>query len=199
MNKDPIEQLKYYLCLLPGIGERTALRLVLHILQQNKEEIRSLALSLIEVIDKVVECSVCCNLTTNNDLCVICQKPNRDIDVIAVVSSIEDLMAIESSMSFRGLYHVLHGVLQPMQNIGPEKLRWQKLLDRISFKEAYKEIILATPATVEGEATALFIKEQLKDSNIKISRIATGVPVGGDLQFADRVSLARSFMMRQRL
>lgn len=199
MSKDPIEHLKYHLCLLPGIGERTALRLVLHILQQNKEEIRSLASSLIEVIDKVTECNVCCNLTTNNDLCVICQKPNRDIDVIAVVSSIEDLMAIESSMSFRGLYHVLHGVLQPMHNIGPEKLRWQKLLDRISGKDEYKELILATPATVEGEATALFIKEQVKNSDIKLSRIATGVPVGGDLQFADRVSLARSFMMRQKL
>jgi recombination protein RecR len=199
LTKDPLTRLRQQLTLLPGIGERTALRLALHVLQQRKEQVIALAECLMEVVDKVLECRICCNLTTASDLCVICQKPNRDPTMVAIISSIEDLMAIESSMSFRGSYHVLHGVLQPVQGIGPDKLRFKQLFDRLATPGELNELILATPATIEGEATALFIHEQLKGTHYRVSRIATGVPVGGDLQFADRVSLARAFMMRQKL
>jgi recombination protein RecR len=199
VKHDPIARLVNQLALLPGIGERTALRLTLHLLQQKKEFVTGLAECLVEVAQNVTECSVCCNLTAYSDRCSICQKPGRDSSVVAIVCGIEDLMAIESSMSFRGLYHVLHGVLQPIQGIGPDKLRIKALLQRLAEQNSISELILATPASVEGEATALFIHEHVKDRGLKISRIASGVPVGGDLQFADRLSLARALLMRQHL
>lgn len=199
MSLDPIARLVNQLSLLPGIGERTALRLTLHLLQQKKEVMMSLADCLVDVAQHVTECRICCNLTAYKDLCSICQKPGRDPTVVAVVAGIEDLMAIESSMSFRGNYHVLHGVLQPLNGIGPDKLRLKELFIRLSNDNAISELILATPATIEGEATALYIHESIKERPIKLSRIASGVPVGGDLQFADRLSLARALMMRQEL
>jgi len=197
LTLDPIARLVKELSRLPGIGERTALRLALHVLQQKQDVVVSLAESLMDVARHVVECALCHNLCAHQKLCTICEKPGRDEGVIAVVSCIEDLMAIESSMSFRGRYHVLHGVLQPMRGIGPDKLRVKQLLLRLGADTKINEIILATPATVEGEATALYIHDQLKDSSIKFSRIASGVPVGGDLQFADRLSLAKSLLNRQ--
>ncbi len=184
---------------LPGIGERTALRLALHLLQQKKEQVMSLAESLVDVAKNVVECAVCCNLTAFSDLCGICQKPGREQAVIAVVACIQDLMAIESSASFRGRYHVLHGVLQPMNGVGPNQLRVEALKKRLTNDDSIKELILATPSTVEGEATALFLSEQVSGWPVKLTRIASGVPVGGDLQFADRLSLARALLMRQEL
>ena len=198
MACDPILRLVAELTRLPGIGERTALRLALHLLQQKKEQVMSLAESLNDVAQNVVECEVCCNLTAYSNLCGICQKPGRDRALVAVVSCIQDLMAIEASASFRGRYHVLHGVLQPMNGIGPDQLRIEALKKRLSDQNI-KELILATPSTVEGEATALFLSEQVKDWPVKLSRIASGVPVGGDLQFADRLSLARALLMRQEL
>lgn len=196
MAHDPVARLVNELCLLPGIGERTALRLALHLLGQKKERVISLAESLVDVAQNVVECRTCCNLTAYSDLCSICLKPGRDDGIICVVSCIQDLMAIESSASFRGLYHVLHGVLAPINGIGPKELRIRELSVRLQ-NQSIKEIILATPSSVEGEATALFIKDHVESFQIKISRIASGVPVGGDLQFADRLSLARALMMRQ--
>lgn len=199
MALDPIRRLVNELSLLPGIGERTALRLALHLLEQRKEQVLSLAESLVEVAQNVVECVVCCNLTAYSDRCSICQKPGRDESVIAVVACIQDLMAIESSASFRGLYHVLHGVLQPMNGIGPDKLRIDALKNRLAESSTIRELILATPATIEGEATALYIREQVNAFPVRLSRIASGVPVGGDLQFADRLSLSRALLMRQEL
>ncbi len=196
---DPIARLVNELSRLPGIGERTALRLALHLLEQKKEQVISLAESLIEVSQNVVECSSCCNLTAHSALCHICQKPGRDDAIIAVVSCIQDLMAIESSAIFRGRYHVLHGVLKPLNGIGPDKLRIEHLKMRLEKNNLIKELILATPATIEGEATALYIRNQLREHAIKVSRIASGVPVGGDLQFADRLSLSRALLMRQQL
>ncbi len=196
MAIDPVARLVSELSLLPGIGERTALRLALHLLSQKKERVISLAESLVDVAQNVVECRTCCNLTAYSDQCTICLKPGREDTIICVVSCIQDLMAIESSASFRGLYHVLHGVLAPINGIGPKELRVEELLRRLG-DPSLKEIILATPSTVEGEATALFIKQQVEALGLKISRIASGVPVGGDLQFADRLSLARALMMRQ--
>jgi recombination protein RecR len=199
LSSDPIARLVTELTRLPGIGERTALRLALHILQQKKEQVMNLAESLVDVAQNVVECMVCCNLTAFSDTCSICQKPGRDQSVVAVVSCIQDLMAIESSASFRGRYHVLHGVLQPMNGIGPGQLRIDCLKKRLLQDASIKELILATPSTVEGEATALFLSEEVKPWPIKLSRIASGVPVGGDLQFADRLSLSRALLMRQDL
>lgn len=197
MASDPILRLVAELTRLPGIGERTALRLALHLLQQKKDQVMSLAESLVDVAKNVVECAVCCNLTSFSDVCGICQKPGRDQSVVAVVSCIQDLMAIEASASFRGRYHVLHGVLQPMNGIGPDQLRIDVLKARLGRDDAIKEIILATPSTVEGEATALYLSDQIKPWAVKLSRIASGVPVGGDLQFADRLSLSRALLMRQ--
>jgi recombination protein RecR len=194
---DPILRLVREFTLLPGIGERTALRLALHLLEQKKEQILSLAESLVMVAENVLECSICCNLTAYSHLCSICQKPGRDDGAVAVVACIQDLMAIESSLSFRGRYHVLHGVLQPMNGIGPDKLRIDALRKRLLENEAIKELIIATPATIEGEATALYLRGQVSCFPVKLSRIASGVPVGGDLQFADRLSLARALLMRQ--
>lgn len=159
----------------------------------------SLAESLVDVAQNVVECVVCCNLTAFSDQCTICLKPGRDKTVLAVVSCIQDLMAIEASASFRGRYHVLHGVLQPMNGIGPNQLRIEMLRKRLAGDNTIKEIILATPSTVEGEATALYVSEQVKPWPVKLSRIASGVPVGGDLQFADRLSLSRALVMRQEI
>lgn len=196
---DPILRLVNELSRLPGIGERTALRLALHLLQQKKEQVIALAESLVDVAHNVVECAVCCNLTAYTELCGVCQKPGRDQSVVAVVSCIQDLMAIEASASFRGRYHVLHGVLQPMNGIGPDRLRIESLKKRLASDHSIKELILATPSTIEGEATALYLSEQVKNWPVKLSRIASGVPVGGDLQFADRLSLARALLTRQEL
>jgi len=198
VGQDPIKRLVDELKRLPGIGERTALRLALHLLEQRKERVVMLAQSLLDVAENVVECRICCNLTVAKELCAICSKPGRDTSLICVVSSIQDLMAIETSHSFFGLYHVLHGVLAPMSGIGPNRLRIGSLLKRLET-ESIKEMILAVPATVEGEATALYLREQVGQRAIKISRIASGVPVGGDLQYADRLSLSRALNMRQEI
>lgn len=199
MALDPIIRLVDELKRLPGIGERTALRLALYLLEQKKDRVATLAQSLVDVAENVVECARCCNLTAHSLECSICLKPGRDASIICVVSCIQDLMAIEASQSFVGLYHVLHGVLTPISGIGPGRLRIAPLLKRLTASTEIKELILATPASVEGEATALFIREQIEAGSLKISRIASGVPVGGDLQFADRLSLARALMMRQEI
>jgi recombination protein RecR len=195
MSPDPIEILVQNLSRLPGVGEKTALRLTLHLLKQQKHQIIDLAQSLINVANNVVECIRCCNLTAMAPLCVICNKTGRDETVLCVVSSIQDLMAIEKSSIFMGNYHVLHGVLQPINGIGPNELRIKQLLERCQSK-IIKEVVLATPSSIEGEATAIYLKEILSDEPLKISRIASGVPVGGDLQYADRLSLAKSLLNR---
>lgn len=198
MAKDPILRLTEELTLLPGIGERTALRLSLHLLQQKKERVLSLAQSLMDMAEHVVECSICANLTAYSDLCTICRSKGRDNEVICVVSSIQDLMAVEASQGYGGVYHVLHGVLEPMGGVGPDDLRlagFQARLDR----DEIKEVILATPLSIEGEATALYIKEKILRPDLKITRIASGVPVGGELQYSDRLSLHRAFFMRQHM
>lgn len=197
MAIDPIQRLVREFARLPGIGERTALRLALYLLEQKKERAISLSESLIDMADNVVECEVCCNLTAYSKRCIICQKPGRDRSVLCVVSCIQDLMAIEASNSFTGLYHVLHGVLAPLNGVGPDQLRMRQLQKRLLDENLIKELILATPATVEGEATALYISQEFGSEIITISRIASGVPVGGDLQFADRLSLARALMQRR--
>lgn len=192
---NPIEILVNQLASLPGVGEKTAFRLVLHLLKQPKNQLIDLADSLVNIAHNVQECVICCNITIGNNLCNICTKSQRDESVICVIASIQDLVAIEKSSIFTGRYHVLHGVLQPINGIGPNQLRFKELMQRFN-NTSIKEIILATPSSIEGEATALYIKELLQNHNLQISRIATGVPVGGELQYADKLSLVKSLLHR---
>jgi recombination protein RecR len=183
---------------LPGIGERTATRLVHHLLRQDRALLRALAESLVDVADHVHECTRCCTLTANDGLCSVCQDPRRDDALLCIVASIQDLAAIEATSEFRGRYHVLHGTLSPIDGTRPEDLRLQPLLARLlDDDKGVAEVILATPPSVDGEATALYLKKLLGAQGLKLTRIASGVPVGGDLQFADKPTLARAIALRR--
>ncbi|MDP2339514.1 MAG: recombination mediator RecR [Deltaproteobacteria bacterium] len=183
---------------LPGIGERTATRLVHHLLRQDRALLRALAESLVDVADHVHECPRCCTLTANDGPCSVCQDTRRDDAILCVVSSIQDQAAIEATSEFRGRYHVLHGTLSPIDGTRPEDLRLQPLLARLlDDDKAVAEVILATPPSVDGEATALYLKKLLGPHGLKLTRIASGVPVGGDLQFADKPTLARAIALRR--
>lgn len=198
MALDPIKNLVEQLSRLPGIGERTAWRLVLHILSNDRELITTLSEALLQVGQCVRECPTCHMVTTEAECCVICSSATRDASVICMVATIQDLMAIEATNDFRGHYHVLHGVLSPMEGIGPRDLRLESFVTRLKNPEhRVQELIIATPPTVEGEATALYIAEQVKSYSLRLTRIASGVPVGGDLQFADRLTLSRSIALRR--
>jgi recombination protein RecR len=193
----PIKRLIGELGKLPGIGEKTATRLATFILRASEEDARRLAQSILEVKQKIRFCSVCFNLAEGG-LCEICMDPSRDKNLICVVEEPESLIAIEESGSFRGTYHVLHGVLSPLDGIGPNHLRLQELLKRIAENGA-EEIIVATNPSVQGEATALLINKSVKPLGIRVTRIALGVPVGGDLKYMDRMTLAKSMEYRRGL
>ncbi len=197
MFDSPIQNAVDQLAKLPGIGQRTALRLVLHLISGERSLIASLAESLDDLGNKVRECEQCHMVTAERDLCAICQMASRDQTQLCVVARVQDLVALESTHEFRGLYHVLHGVLAPMDGIGPKELRTQSLVERLA-RGLIQEVILATPPTVEGEATALYLADLMHSQGVSVSRIASGVPVGGDLQFADRLSLSRAMALRRR-
>lgn len=195
---DPIRTLVGQLSRLPGIGERTATRLVHHLLRQDRELMRALATALVDVAERVHECPRCCLLCATEGTCAVCSDPRRDDTVLCVVATIQDQAAIESTGEMRGRYHVLHGTLSPLEGIGPDELRIQPLLLRLSTTDKpVKELILATPPSVDGEATALYLFRQLQPLGLALSRIASGVPVGGDLQFTDRLTLARALASRR--
>ncbi len=191
----PIRRLIKELSRFPGIGEKTATRLAVFILSASEEEATKLAESIIEVKRKIRLCSTCFNLT-DQELCEICKDTTRDKEIICVISDPDSLVAIEESGSFRGTYHVLHGVLSPIDGIGPDSLRLQELLDRIS-KNDVGEVILATNPSVQGESTALLIAKLLKDKDVKITRIALGIPVGGDLKYTDKMTMAKAIEFRR--
>jgi recombination protein RecR len=191
----PIRRLIQELSRFPGVGEKTATRLALHILTAAEEDARRLAESIIEVKQKIRLCPICFNLT-DEERCHICKDETRDKEVICVVSDPDSLVAIEESGSFRGTYHVLHGLLSPIDGIGPESLRLQELLDRISH-DGVREVILATNPSVQGESTALLIAKLLQDKDITITRIALGVPVGGDLKYTDKMTMAKAIEFRR--
>lgn len=180
---------------LPGVGEKTATRLATHILRAPEEEVRQLAECLLDVKRKIRLCTVCYNVA-ESDLCVICADQSRDRKIICIVEEPDSLVAIEESGSFRGLYHVLHGALSPLDGIGPENLRISEFLKRLEGAQV-EEIIIATNPSVQGEATALLINKCVKDRGIRITRIALGVPVGGDLRYIDRMTLAKSLEFRR--
>lgn len=193
----PIDKLIHELSKLPGIGEKTATRLAYFILKSPAEYARSFAASLIEVKEKVKLCSSCSNLS-DKDPCLICKDPRRDRTTICVVEDPTDLAAIERAGSYRGQYHVLHGVLSPLDGVGPEDLKIKELLGRLDGTHM-KEVIIATNPSVEGEATALYLTRLVKPLGIKVSRIASGVPIGGDLEYTDQVTISRAIEARHEL
>ena len=197
---DPIAILVKQLSRLPGIGERTAQRLAHYLLNENRDLMRSLADALTHTAAKVHECPRCCNLTAQEGFCALCENPRRNQELLCVVARPEDLNAIEKSNEFSGLYHVLHGTLAPLSGVGPEQLRIKELLSRLMDTDArVSEVIIATPPTVDGEATALFLTRNLNQAGVRISRIASGIPVGGQLQYADKVTLARAIAERREI
>ena len=194
----PLRRLIDQLSGLPGIGGKTAQRLAFHILSMDDEEAEALADAIKEAKMKMRYCSVCGNLT-EQDPCEICRDGRRDQSVICVVESAQDVMAMERMQEYHGLYHVLHGAISPMDGIGPEDINLKSLIVRLQEKDEVKEVILATNPNIEGEATAMYIARLLKPSGIKVSRIAHGIPVGGDLEYADEVTLLKAMEGRRTL
>ncbi|MEM9189459.1 MAG: recombination mediator RecR [Myxococcota bacterium] len=197
MNDDPIGELIALLGRLPSIGERTATRLAFHILGTDAEYARTLGGSLSKIHERIQKCRRCGNFC-EGEYCRVCLHPSRDETLVCVVARVQDLVAIERSATFRGRYHVLHGLLSPLDGIGPDQLPMDSLLRRID-NEGIKEFVVATPLSVEGEATALYISELARPKNVKVSRIASGVPHGGELEFTDQVTLGRAFDGRREM
>ena len=193
----PIARLLEELERLPGIGPKSAQRLAYHILRGDSEAAERLADAIVEVKQSIRFCSRCFNFA-ETDLCDICADPQRDASAICVVEEPRDVVAIERTGEFRGTYHVLQGAISPIDGIGPEQLRVRELVDRVSGGEV-TEVILATNPNVEGETTALYIARLLKPLSIKVTRIASGLPVGGDLEYADEVTLGRALEARREM
>lgn len=191
----PIRRLIQELSRFPGIGEKTATRLATFVLRSSEEDAARLAESIMEVKHKIRLCSCCFNLA-EKELCDICSDSGRNPEVICVVEDPDSLVAIEESGSFRGTYHILHGVLSPAEGIGPDNLRLKELVDRVS-RNNVKEVILATNPSVQGETTALLITRLLKDHEVAISRIGLGIPVGGDLKYVDKMTMAKAMEFRR--
>lgn len=191
----PIQNLIRELSRLPGIGEKTASRLATHILRAPDGEARRLAESILDVKEKIRFCSRCFNLA-EGELCDICADPSRSRDIICVVEEPDSLIALEACGGYRGVYHVLHGSLSPLDGIGPEQLRIGELIARTG-NGAVTEVIVATNPSVAGESTAMLLSKLLKERGVKVSRIALGVPVGGDLKYTDRMTLAKCLEFRR--
>ncbi len=192
---EPINQLIRRLARLPGIGEKTASRLALHILRSSREEARELAESIIAVKEKITLCSQCCNLT-DADPCKICGGADRDRSVLCVVEEPGDLIALENSGDFRGLYHVLHGVISPLDGVTPDDIKIDQLLKRLEGG-GVKEVILATNPTTNGNATALYLSKIIKPLGVSVTRIAQGIPMGGDIEYTDEVTLKKAMEGRR--
>ena len=179
---------------LPGVGRKTALRLVLHLLRQSTEDVDSFADAVIRVKHDVKYCKVCHNIS-DNEVCSICSDPRRDASVVCVVENIQDVMAIENTQQFHGFYHVLGGIISPMDGIGPHDLEIESLVERVE-EGTVKEIILALASTMEGDTTNFYISRKLKDTGVKLSVIARGISVGDELEYTDEVTLGRSILNR---
>ena len=175
---------------LPGIGMKTAQRLAYFVMGMSDEDAQAFADAIINAHSTVKECSICCNLT-DSGVCPICSDDMRDPSTICVVETPKDITAFERTNEYKGVYHVLHGLISPLDGVTPEQIRIKELLDRIK-KGGVKEVIMATNATVEGELTAMYISKLIKPKGIKVTRLAYGIPVGGDLEYADEVTLTRA-------
>lgn len=190
-----LEDLIDNLCRLPGIGKKSAARLAYHILKQDPPYAHRLADSLYKLHDSIKPCPVC-GAFTDQDVCDICIDPTRDGSCICVVEQPQDVSTLMSMGEYRGLFHVLGGVIAPLEGIGPEQLRIASLVKRIGNGTAVKEVILATNPTIEGDTTALYIQKVLRDLPVEVTRLASGLPVGGDLEYTDKLTLMRSFKGR---
>ncbi|WFA08408.1 recombination mediator RecR [Tissierella sp. Yu-01] len=193
----PIANLIEQFSKLPGIGRKTAQRLAFYVLEMDEIDSDKLANAIIDAKEKIKLCSVCCDLT-DDDPCHLCKDETRDKSMICVVEGAKDKIAMERSREFKGQYHILHGVISPMDNIGPADIKVRELLNRLDNDDV-KEVIIATNPTVEGEATALYLSKLIKPLGIKVTRIAHGIPVGGDLEFFDEVTLAKAMDNRREI
>lgn len=194
---EPLAKLIEHFRALPGIGTKTAVRLAYHVLDMDAAKAKALAGAILEAKEKIGFCSVCCNLS-DRDPCAICASTKRDHATICVVEQPQDVAAVERMHDFHGVYHVLHGALSPLEGVGPENLRVKELLAR--FRDGnVQEVIMATNPNVEGEATAMYIARLLKPMGVRVTRIAHGLPVGGDLEYADEVTLAKAMENRVEL
>ena len=193
----PLAKLIEHFRALPGIGAKTAVRLAYHVLAMEAGEAKALAGAIIEAKEKIGFCNTCFNLSDRNP-CAICASAERDHSVICVVEQPQDVAAMERMRDFKGVYHVLHGALSPLEGVGPGDIRVKELLGRLA-DETVKEVIMATNPNVEGEATAMYIAKLLKPMGIKVTRIAHGLPVGGDLEYADEVTLSKAMENRREI
>ena len=194
---EAIDHLSLELSRLPGIGKKSAQRLAYHIISMKEEDVRELAVSIWNAKKKVHSCPVCGNFT-DTDICPVCSDSNRRRDIVCVVKDARDVNAIERTRDYSGLYHVLGGVISPMDGVGPDDIRIRELMSRIGEGEI-KEVVLATNPDVEGEATAAYISRLIKPMGITVSRIAHGVPVGGELEFTDEITLMRALQGRREI
>lgn len=194
---DPIRRLVQELSRLPGIGEKSATRLAFHLIRgasgSGRQQIKDLAQALLDVTDKIRLCSVCCTMT-EADPCTTCADTRREAEVICVVATPSDVVAIDRGGHFRGKFHVLHGLLSPLEGIGPDDLRIAELVRRLG--DGVREVIIATSPSVDGEATAMYIARTIKPLGVQVSRIATGLPVGGELEYSDQATIARALAGR---
>jgi recombination protein RecR len=183
---------------LPGIGKKTALRLVLHLLKQKESITEDLSAALLSLRKEIKYCSCCFNIS-DEVICKICSSARRDKSLICVVEDVPDVLAIENTAQYNGLYHVLGGVISPMMGIGPDELKIESLINRVASSDQdlkVEEVILALPSTMEGDTTSFYITRRLKEYNIKVSTIARGIPIGGELEFTDEITLGRSILTR---
>ena len=193
----PITRLIEEFSKLPGVGRKTAQRLAFHIINMNTNDVESLSKAIIEAKREIKYCSVCCNIT-DTDPRSMCSNKNRDSSVICVVEDPRDVAAMERTREFKGQYHVLNGVISPMDGIGPDMIKIKELIQRLGTQDV-REIIMATNPTIEGEATAMYIARLLKPMGIKVTRIAHGLPVGGDLEYADEVTISKALEGRREI
>ena len=193
----PLENLVDEFEKMPGIGHKTAQRLAYYVLNLSKTEADALAKAVTDAHDKIHYCSRCCNLT-DSELCPVCRNGTRDQGVICVVETPRDATAVENTREFRGVYHVLHGAISPLNDVGPDDLTIKQLLARFSGSDI-REVIMATNPTVEGDATALYISRLLKPMGVRVTRLAYGIPVGGDLEYADEYTLAKALEGRNEI
>ena len=191
----PIDRLIEALTRLPGVGKKTASRLAFHILRSSLSDAQELARSILDVKEKIRLCSVCFNLT-DDDPCQICQNPNRSSEILCVVEGPNDLMAIENTGEYGGKYHVLHGTISPLEGVGPEDIKIKELIERLK-KGKISEVILATNPTVEGGTTALYLTDLVRPLGVKITRIAYGIPVGSEIEYADGMTLLKALEGRR--
>jgi recombination protein RecR len=194
---EPIERLVDELRKLPGVGQKTAQRLAYNLLRRPREDAERLSRAILDVKDRIRSCSRCNNLS-EEDPCRYCTSPARASDTVCVVEEPNDILSIEKTREYRGRYHVLHGVLSPINGVGPEDLRLRNLLERLAEGQI-REVIVATNPNVEGEATAIYLAKLLKPTGVKVTRIALGIPVGSDLEFADEVTMSKALEGRREL